>query len=46
MNAVSVKDVGDLLVPLLSVFSPHLMMIFSMMIAFSIAKFTKDIMIN
>lgn len=46
MNPISINDVADLLVPVLSVFSPHLLMIVSIMIAFAIGKFFKDIVVS
>lgn len=46
MQPITVQDISLMLVPLISVFSPHLLLVFSMMIAFSIAKFTKEIMIK
>lgn len=45
MNGVSINDVAELLVPIFNVFSPHVLMIFSMMCAFAIGKFVKDIMV-
>ena len=46
MSPVSINDVANLLVPILNVFSPHILFIFSMMMAFSIAKFTKEIILK
>lgn len=46
MNYITINDVADLLLPIFAVFSPHLLFIFSMMIAFSIAKFSKDIILR
>lgn len=46
MTPLTINDVAELLVPMLNVFSPHLLMIFSIMVAFAIGKFTKDIIIK
>ena len=46
MKHITINDVAELLVPMLSIFTPHLFMIISIMIAFAIGKFTKDIIIK
>lgn len=46
MQPVTTIEVAEMLLPLLNIFTPHLIFIFSMMIAFAVAKFTKDIMIK
>ena len=46
MTPITTIDVAEMLIPLISVFSPHFLFLFAMMIAFSIGKFSRDIMLK